>query len=312
MASTYFHTGKRFYIHMILLHPLWRFIKDFLVRGGFRDGFYGFIVSINSSYEVFLKYIKLRNLYTEQRLVQRQTICLFNSERAWGGGEKWHADVASHLLKRGFKVLFISAPGGPLAKRMKEIGVPGYHQRISNLSFLNPLRVFRLALIFRREGVKSLVTSLPSDMKVASSAAQLAGVPNIIYRRGSAIPIRNTFINRYLLRKVVTRIIANSKEVKRTVLAINSRLVPEEKISIVYNGVNLDWYNSGGTPLYKARAKEIVLGSAGRLSEEKGHLHLLDLMKVLDKSTYKFKLLIAGQGKLLDNLQNKGQGIGHG
>ncbi len=115
-----------------------------------------------------------------------------------------------------------------------------------------------------------MVTSLPSDMKVASSAAQLAGVPNIIYRRGSAIPIRNTFINRYLLRTVVTKIIANSQEVKRTILAINSKLVPEEKISIVYNGVNLDWYKSGGAPLYSSKAKEIVLGSAGRLSEERG------------------------------------------
>ncbi len=193
MARTYYDNGKRFYPHRIILHPLWRFIKDFLVRGGFRDGYYGFIVSINSAFEVFLKYIKLRNLYIAKKQFQRQTICLFNSERAWGGGEKWHVDVATHLHRRGFKVLFISSPGSPLAQRMKEIGIPGYQIRISNLSFLNPLRVLRLALLFRREEVVSLVTSLSSDMKVASSAARVAGVPNIIYRRGSAIPIRNTF-----------------------------------------------------------------------------------------------------------------------
>ena len=310
MASSYYNKGKRFYFHMIVLHPLWRFIKDFLVRGGFRDGYFGFIISINSAYEVFLKYIKLRNLYTEQKLRQKQTICLFNSERAWGGGEKWHLDVASHLTARGYRVLFISSPRGPLSKRMMDLGVPGYQFRISNLGFLNPLRIIQLAVIFKREKVGSLVTSLPSDMKVASIAAKLVGVPKILYRRGSAIPIRNTILNRFLLRKCVTRIIANSQEVKRTILANNRRLVPHEKISLIYNGVNLAWYNSNTTPLYHARGKELVLGSAGRLSEEKGHMHLLDLMKVLDKSNYKFKLLIAGKGKLMDMLQKKVRDLG--
>ncbi len=74
--------------------------------------------------------------------------------------------------------------------------------------------------------------------------------------------------------------------------------------------MNLAWYNSDTAPLYQARDKEIVLGSAGRLSEEKGHMHLLDIMKVLSKSSYRFKLLVAGKGKLMDNLQQKAKELG--
>lgn len=193
---------------------------------------------------------------------------------------------------------------------MKEIGVSGHHIRISNLSFLNPFKVLKLAGIFRREKVVSLVTNLSGDMKVASNAARIAGVPKILYRRGSAIPIRNTPINRYLLRRVVTRIIANSQEVKRTILVNNRNLVPEDKISIVYNGVSLARYNTDTAPLYQPKDNEIVLGCAGRLSEEKGHVHLLELMKVLTNSKFRFKLIIAGEGRLLQMLQKRAKKLG--
>ncbi len=305
MARSYYDRGRHVYISSIVLHPLWRFIKDFFLRTGFMDGYYGFIVSVNSAHEVFLKYVKLKNIYKDEKRRQKQTICLFNSQRSWGGGEKWHVDVASHLVRKGYKVLFISSPDSPLARKMQEIGVSGYQIRVSNLSFLNPFKVIKLAGIFRREKVVSLVTNLSGDMKVASNAARFAGVPKIVYRRGSAIPIRNTPINRYLLRRVVTRIIANSEEVKRTILVNNSNLVPEDKISIVYNGVSLARYNSDAAPLYHAQDKEIVLGCAGRLSEEKGHEHLLELMKILSNSSYRFKMLIAGEGRLLNMLQKK-------
>ncbi len=310
VSESMFRRGTRAPMYKLILHPLWRFFKDFLVKGGIWEGYFGLIISANSSYEVFLKYVKLRNLYQEQRQSQRQTICLFNLASAWGGGEKWHVDVAANLIARGYKVIFISSPGSPTSKRMDELGVPGYQLRISNLGFLNPVTVLRLVKIFKKEKVLSVVTSLPNDMKVASISGRVAGVPKILYRRGSAIPIRNSISNRFLLRKLVTKIIANSLEVKRTILANNKMLVPEDKISIVYNGVNLASFNSGNKKLYQARDQEIVLGSAGRLSEEKGHMHLIDLMKVLDKSNYRFKLLIAGKGKLMEPLMKKARELG--
>jgi glycosyltransferase involved in cell wall biosynthesis len=142
-------------------------------------------------------------------------------------------------------------------------------------------------------------------MKVASIAGKIAGVPAIIYRRGSAIPIRNSTLNRYLFRNVITRFMANSQETKRTILANNPMLVPEEKIRVIYNGVYLPRYSLETAPLYRNSGKEIVLGSAGRLSEEKGHLYLLEMMSILKHDELQFKLLIAGEGRLLHTLQRK-------
>ena len=79
LARSYFERGRRVYISSIILHPFWRFLKDFFMRAGFLDGYYGFIVSVNSAHEVFLKYVKLRNIYKDESLTKKQTICFFNS-----------------------------------------------------------------------------------------------------------------------------------------------------------------------------------------------------------------------------------------
>ncbi len=60
----------------------------------------------------------------------------------------------------------------------------------------------------------------------------------------------------------------------------------------------------------KRKQGEIVLGSAGRLSEEKGHLYLLEMMKFLQNKGFRFKLLIAGEGRLLHSLQRKAKKLG--
>lgn len=310
LARSYYERGRQVYFSSIILHPFWRFLKDFFMRAGFLDGYYGFIVSVNSAHEVFLKYVKLRNIYRDANRATKQTVCFFNSMNSWGGGEKWHYDVASYLMSQNFKAIYISSRDSPLSVKLSKMGISGYGIRISNLSFLNPLKVYRIFRIFRKEKVGVLVTNLSGDMKIASLAGKIAGVPKIIYRRGSAIPIRNSRINRYLFRHVITMIVANSKETRRTILVNNRKLVPDNKIRVIYNGVYLPRYSQDTTPMLRCGENEIVLGCAGRLSEEKGHIYLLELMHILKNDEYKFRLLIAGEGRLMGSLQKRAKKLG--
>ncbi|HEV8718396.1 MAG TPA: glycosyltransferase [Candidatus Binatia bacterium] len=52
--------GKRTRLSHLLLHPLWRFLRFYFLRGGVRDGMPGFFVAATSAFYVFLKYAKLR------------------------------------------------------------------------------------------------------------------------------------------------------------------------------------------------------------------------------------------------------------
>lgn len=48
-------------------HPPLAFLRNYIVRGGFRDGIPGFIISSLNAYYVFLKFAKLRELETAVR-----------------------------------------------------------------------------------------------------------------------------------------------------------------------------------------------------------------------------------------------------
>jgi glycosyltransferase involved in cell wall biosynthesis len=51
--------GRRVRRSDLVLRPAWRFVRAFLLRGGFRDGSVGFILAAASSFHVFLSYAKL-------------------------------------------------------------------------------------------------------------------------------------------------------------------------------------------------------------------------------------------------------------
>ena len=46
----------------VLLNPLFTFMKKYFIKLGILDGYYGFVISINTAFGKFLKYTKLREL----------------------------------------------------------------------------------------------------------------------------------------------------------------------------------------------------------------------------------------------------------
>ena len=299
VAISYHKEGRHASLLNIIFNPLWRLFRDYIIKLGFLDGFYGLIICVNSAHETFLKYSKLRRICKEDIRSRMNRICFFNSLISWGGGEKWHYDISTRLGASGYPVVVISGKNSELYNRLKQTPVLTRQISISNLSFLNPVKILELRKLFKREKVKTLILNLSTDLKAAGLAARLAGVENIIYRRGSAIPIRDTILNRLIFKYIVTEIIANSEETKRTILMNNPRLFDDNKIRIIYNGIDLEEHQKTKSKLlYQRTDGEIILGNAGRLSEEKGHIYLLELARVLKEKEIKFKLLIAGTGKL--------------
>jgi glycosyltransferase involved in cell wall biosynthesis len=169
-----------------------------------------------------------------------RTICFCNSNIPWGGGEKWHLEAALALSGRGWRVLFLCHPESEILKRLA--GAPAIQTlpfACGRLSFLNPMKRLHLTRLFRREGVDSVIMNLPSDVKVAAPAARSAGVKHIVYRRGSALPVRDSRLNRRLYGKVITQLIVNSEATRALVLRNNPSLIPPERISLLPNGLDV-------------------------------------------------------------------------
>jgi hypothetical protein len=61
-AQEKFSNNKRVKIHTIILHALSAFLKDFVSLKGYRDGIYGFVVSLFSGITTLLVYVKIWEL----------------------------------------------------------------------------------------------------------------------------------------------------------------------------------------------------------------------------------------------------------
>ena len=61
-ARSKYNKSKKSTILHITIFPTWRFFRDYFIKLGFLDGYYGFVICANSAHEVFLKYAKLRDL----------------------------------------------------------------------------------------------------------------------------------------------------------------------------------------------------------------------------------------------------------
>ncbi len=231
-------------------------------------------------------------------------VFLINSTRTWGGGEKWHLETAIYLKNKGHDVTILAYARRALYQRSMAAGIRTFPVVISNFSFLNPFCLHSFIRLFRKEKPDIVILNFSADVKTCGIAAKLAGIRHIVYRRGSAIPIRNTFINRLLYKNIISTIIANSEETKRTILQNNIHLFPRDKITVIYNGIDLAQLDGQtGTPLYQKGDREIVIGHAGRMVLQKGQKYLIEMAKILKQKGIDFKILIAGEGPLEKSLR---------
>lgn len=62
VAQARFEKGKKSNFFKIIFSPIWKFVRTYFIKLGFLDGFYGFVISVNSAHSTFLKQVKLRDL----------------------------------------------------------------------------------------------------------------------------------------------------------------------------------------------------------------------------------------------------------
>lgn len=234
----------------------------------------------------------------------KKTICFFNTIKKWGGGEKWHFEMACFLVSKNYNVHFITSKKSVLASKLEQTTIKTYFVDVKNFSFLNTIKVNKTATYLKENKIDIVIINSSQDMKLGGLASKKANVKHIIYRRGSAIPIKNSFVNRYFFANVITAIIANSEATKQTINT-NYKLFSENKIFVLRNGIDTRCFLSNTSKIKKQDKSRIILGNLGRLVNQKNQLFLIDVAKHLKKKNIHFQLLIGGEGKLKSKLESK-------
>ncbi|WP_226911363.1 glycosyltransferase [Gallaecimonas mangrovi] len=223
-------------------------------------------------------------------------ICFVNTNAQWGGGEKWHLATACYFREQGVPTLMVTNSGSALFAASSEQGFSPFTLSVGNLSLLNPFKLQKLVAFFKQNQVSTVVLNLPSDAKFAGVAAKLAGVKQIVYRRGMPKKPSSSIVNKWLFNKVLTHIVGNSEEIINKMVKGNESWFPTNKTCIIYNGVdpNLPPANQR---LFAKQGDEIIIGNVGRLVDQKGQHWLVDICKRLKESGRQVRFVIAGEGE---------------
>ncbi len=62
-AAEAFERGKRSSLFKAVYKSVWKFVRDYFIKLGFLDGYYGFVICYLSSVATFVKYVKLKELW---------------------------------------------------------------------------------------------------------------------------------------------------------------------------------------------------------------------------------------------------------
>ncbi|MDZ7341274.1 MAG: glycosyltransferase family 4 protein [candidate division KSB1 bacterium] len=112
--------------------------------------------------------------------------------------------------------------------------------------------------------------------------------------------------------KTFNRVIAVSDSVERE---LSQAGIPKEKLAIIDNGIDINRFHQSydHQKLYhdlKIASERIVIGTVGRLVEEKGHVFLLEATKQLISSHPSLMVIIIGEGPLMEKLNRMVDDLG--
>ena len=243
-------------------------------------------------------------------------ILFLNSCIEWGGGEKWTFETALELDQRGFDVIVASVEESELYQKAKDHGLTTKVVPVrSSLSALNPVKMYSFVRYLKEEEIDTMFLNLSQDLKFGAWVGDIAGLEQIIYRRGSAIPIKDRFYTKFLLEDCVTDIIANSKATKETILENTQEWLSEDKIEIIYNGLKIDEIKGAKIKSdireeFGIDESKTLIANVGRLSRQKGHTYLAQAVKLLSQEREDFTVLVVGKGELEREIKEEVQELG--
>lgn len=230
-----------------------------------------------------------------------------NSMRAFGGGERWVLEAADGLRARGHDVSVVARAQGALAGRARAAGHAVLELPMSG--DLDIVSAGRLALWVRRRRVELACAGIQRAVRISCAAAKLARVRAVVERRGLALPVRHTALNRAVYGSCVTRVIVNCRALADDL----SGLVGPSRITVIPNGIDPSRLARGAGGALRAAlgvpAGAPVIAILGRLTPDKGHRDALAAFALVRSRLPAARLLIVGSGKLEGELKREAQAL---
>lgn len=218
-----------------------------------------------------------------------------------GGAESYVALVARSLKLLGYNVYLASA-GGALATKLQQEGIKHFFLPIRLSKFISGLLLKRIVEKYNIDLIHAN-SEAAGIVAVKTRNKYKLDIP-IVYTAHGVLPAKvKDIINQ------VDKIIAVSEFSRKS--AIKEGFLAE-KIQVVYNGVDIEKFKPNRQNKNLLRKKynipqeafTMIIVSRIKNLRNKGHQHLLDVLKIYEVSK-KWHLVVIGKGKGFSDLKKK-------
>lgn len=240
----------------------------------------------------------------------------------FGGGERCFAQIISGLPEDQYEIFLASAGNRLLYDAIRKTRVHFISLDLSRRC--NPFLLARLAKIIRTEKIDivhgqgaraEFYARLASGLSRSAKYVSTIAMPVEGYDVGKFQKRVYQFFDRFSER-YVDRFIVVSDSLKERM--ISQHAVPAEKITRIYNGIEIDFYNSDEQEDQRAKIMEelslkndvLLVGAIGRLVWQKGFEYFLQCIPDVIGIYSRIKFLLVGEGPLRRPLEDLSKRLG--
>lgn len=222
-----------------------------------------------------------------------------DTEASWRGGQEQLLSLMQGLKKKGHDVHLAAPPEAPLAERCRNLEIPlhPFRQR-AELSLRGFGRLMQILGAHRFDVVHS---NTPRTLITAGAAARLRHRPLCVTSRRVVFPLRSP-LSRLKYNWTQQGVIAICRSIQ-SVLAQGG--VNPDRIRVVYEGVDLCWFDQLEKPSFERGLEEVLIGMVAHMSQEKGHADLLKAASLLVSRFPEARYVLIGDGALREDLEQQ-------
>ncbi len=219
-----------------------------------------------------------------------------------GGAEK----VVYQICKDSNDIeMVIASTGGIYEKELSKIGVK--HYSIPDIDSKNPITLIKTYLKLKKIIKKEEITIVHSHHRMAAFYSKILSIFNKKIKR--VYTAHNIFYNKKKLLKFSlsgSEIIAVGDGVKNNL--VNFFEIKEEKVKVIYNSIEkLKEINKPEDDFIKNKSNKILIGTVGRLSEQKGIDIFISSISELINKNKNILAIVIGDGELKEELKKLSQ-----
>jgi glycosyltransferase involved in cell wall biosynthesis len=233
-----------------------------------------------------------------------------------GGGQKHVLALAERLAMRGIEVAVACEASGYLVDQLRQGRIPHHPVRLSTRpsaralgETIDAVRGSHAQLVHTHGGTAGLYGRLAARwVGGVRTVHTYHGIHYLHDRRRGKRLVRRA-IDRFLVRWTdeVICVAQSDRE-----LALREKLALPDHVSVVHNGIDISRFALPRTHDERSmqRNGEFIVGTVGRLHEQKGHIFLLQAAALIRQTHPQVRFRIIGDGPLRAALQARARELG--